>query len=427
MILVIGAGITGLSFANSINDNVLLVDADSKVGGYCQTTIRNGYVWDRAGHFFHFSNDNVKSYFHRHIDQSTMIEVEKKTAIYIDKDFIDFPFQKNIHQLPKEKYINCLIDLYHAQLSNQNAKTFKDFVLNRVGKSIADEFLIPYNEKLYACDLDTLDKDAMGRFFPEATFEDILLNARVTNNDSYNQFFSYPKHGAQVFISLLEESVRAKHDIQLDTRVVSIDVENKNAILQNGQKVSYDVLINTSPLDSFLNMIGYSYCPEDIIGNKVIVFNLGFDSKTDLDKHWIYYPGNEVFYRVGCYHNIFGSARSSLYVEIGFQTHEPVDESILLEKVLEDLKRVGLINDSMRLVDYEFVIMNPAYAHINEKSESLKHEVKSWLSDRNIYTAGRYGDWKYCSIEDNILEAVDLSKRVADRHEIYEWQDFLSE
>ena len=38
----------------------------------------------------------------------------------------------------------------------------------KFGKSITEMFLKPYNEKLYACDLTKLDKDAMGRFFPYA-------------------------------------------------------------------------------------------------------------------------------------------------------------------------------------------------------------------------------------------------------------------
>ena len=38
----------------------------------------------------------------------------------------------------------------------------------KFGKSIAENFLIPYNEKLYACDLDELDEESMGRFFPYA-------------------------------------------------------------------------------------------------------------------------------------------------------------------------------------------------------------------------------------------------------------------
>ena len=46
----------------------------------------------------------------------------------------------------------------------------------KFAKSIAEKFLIPYNEKLYACDLDDLDEDAMGRFFPYANKEEIIKN-----------------------------------------------------------------------------------------------------------------------------------------------------------------------------------------------------------------------------------------------------------
>ena len=43
---------------------------------------------------------------------------------------------------------------------------FKEMLYARFGRGIAEKFLIPYNEKLYACDLGALDSDAMGRFFP---------------------------------------------------------------------------------------------------------------------------------------------------------------------------------------------------------------------------------------------------------------------
>ena len=51
--LIIGAGISGLTFANYAKDNYLVVEKEKEVGGYCRTIKRNGYVWDYAGHFFH--------------------------------------------------------------------------------------------------------------------------------------------------------------------------------------------------------------------------------------------------------------------------------------------------------------------------------------------------------------------------------------
>ena len=67
---------------------------------------------------------------------------------------IDFPFQKNIHQLPQQDFIDCLYDLYFARTAKEPANDdFKSMLYARFGRSIAEKFLVPYNEKLYATDL----------------------------------------------------------------------------------------------------------------------------------------------------------------------------------------------------------------------------------------------------------------------------------
>ena len=61
MDLIIGAGITGLSYALfSPNKEYLIVEKETEIGGYCRTIKRNGFVWDYSGHFFHFNDDKIK-------------------------------------------------------------------------------------------------------------------------------------------------------------------------------------------------------------------------------------------------------------------------------------------------------------------------------------------------------------------------------
>ena len=68
-----------------------------------------------------------------------------------------FPFQKNIHQLPKSDFIECIHDLYFRE--ERNANNFKEMLYAKFGNAISNKFLVPYNEKLYACDLNNLDKE----------------------------------------------------------------------------------------------------------------------------------------------------------------------------------------------------------------------------------------------------------------------------
>ncbi len=59
--LIIGAGISGPTFANYADGDYLIVEKEDEVGGYCRTIKEKDYVWDYAGHFFHFSTDEFKS------------------------------------------------------------------------------------------------------------------------------------------------------------------------------------------------------------------------------------------------------------------------------------------------------------------------------------------------------------------------------
>ena len=104
-ILIVGGGITGISLASFLRDtNYLIVERDSELGGYCKTTIRNGFVWDYSGHFFHFNNQDIKDYVLENME-CDVIEVTKKTHINYKNNIIDFPFQNNIHQLPINEFV----------------------------------------------------------------------------------------------------------------------------------------------------------------------------------------------------------------------------------------------------------------------------------------------------------------------------------
>ena len=62
------------------------------------------------------------------------------------------------------------------------------------------------------------------------------------------------------------------------------------------------------------------------------------------------------------------------------------------------------------LVDYEYIIMKPAYVHLDTENMKEIEELKCKLREKSIYCIGRYGDWKYCSIEDCIEDALEVSK-----------------
>ena len=409
MDIIIGAGVSGLSYASFTKNDYLVLEQESEIGGYCRTIKQDGFVWDYAGHFFHFRDEELKRVVTQYIDANVLRTVDKRTQIIYKNRYIDFPFQKNIHQLPKEEFIDCLYDLFNIE-DGIEIKTFKDMIYANLGKSISDKFLIPYNQKLYACNLNNLDKDAMGRFFPKSSREDIINNFRNPQVDSYNNTFVYPEGGAIEYINSIYKQVDSSK-VLLGEKVIRIDRELKIVYTNNGE-FKYDNLINTSPFNKLLDSCDIGYSEDVFSWNKVLVFNLGFDSKgSDITNSWLYIPDSEVvFYRVGYYDNIMGTDRMSLYAEIGFNRDEcDIDIDKYLIKVLNDLKAVGIVNEKQQLISHNVVLMDPAYVHIDKKSDSVVSEMKELLKQSNIYSIGRYGSWTYCSIEDNIIEGRDLS------------------
>lgn len=412
MILIVGAGITGLSFASFLkeNDDYLIIESDNQVGGYCKTIKKDGFVWDYSGHFFHFKDEKIKEYLLERMDTTQIINCKKNTQIYYKGRYIDFPFQKNIHQLEKQEFIDCLYDLFDPKSMDEN--TFKDMVYNRFGKAIAEKFLVPYNEKLYACDLDKLDKDAMGRFFPYVEKEDIIRNFKNPNNTSYNTYFTYPQGGAIEYVNSLLTRIDTQK-IALNESLISVDLENK-VCKTNKRTIKYSKLISTIPFPFLLDKVNLKYNKEDYTYNKVLVFNLGFDSKgEDVKNNWVYFPEKDFrFYRVGYYDNIFSTNRMSLYVEIGFNSDEKINEKLELEKVLSDLEKAKIKSPKQKLICYSSIVMSPAYVHINSKNLSEIQKIKESLALKNVYSIGRYGSWTYCSIEDNIIEAKNLLDKI---------------
>jgi len=413
--LIIGAGISGLTLANYLED-YLIIEKENEVGGYCRTIKKKDYIWDYAGHFFHFKTEEFKKKFLDVIPKEDIIVQDKCTKILYKNNLVDYPFQTNIHQLEKEEFIDCLYDLFTKE-EKENYDNFLDMLYGKFGKSIVEKFLKPYNEKLYAVDLTNLDVDAMGRFFPYADKEAIIKNMRNSTNNSYNNNFLYPKNGAGSFIEVLKNNLE-EDKILLNTYVESIDEGNKFVVLSSGEKVEYDNLINTIPLNNFLELTkDDDELLKELSFNKVLVFNLGFNKKSKLvNEHWLYIPSKECnYYRIGFYDNILNQDKLSMYIEIGYNKNDSITEEEIekqLNLTLANLKGQEIIDENTSLEEYVSIVMDPAYVHINHDTNNKIKEYFKKLASKNIYSIGRYGGWTYCSMEDCMLEAKQLSERI---------------
>ena len=418
-IVVIGAGVSGLGFANWYREkhpraNVIVLEREAEVGGYCRTVTQDGFVWDYSGHFFHFRDPAIEAWLRERMpDQEIRTIVKESTIRYAGLD-LPFPFQKNIHRLPHDEFVECLVDVFFAAQAAHAAPpaSFGEMLERRLGKSITEKFLRPYNEKLYATDLDTLDVDAMGRFFPHADLTDIIGNMRPGARDGgYNATFTYPAGGAMQYIhALLRDLPPAS--VRISEPVQAIDLVAKEVRTPRGV-IRYDRIVSSAPLPALARLADVE-CAPVFTSNKVLVWNLGFDRKGPRGVHWMYFPDRSLcFYRVGWYDNIIprDDDRMSLYVEVGAPHDASFDADALRARVLADLARENII-DGHRLVSHHHVVLDPAYCHITKASLAEVARLQAVFEAANVHSVGRYGRWTYCSIEDNLIETRELAARL---------------
>ena len=416
--LVIGAGVSGLGFANWIREgapdaSVLVLEGEAEPGGYCRTVEQDGFVWDYSGHFFHFRRPEIEAWLRARMPGEDVRTVRRVSKIRFGGADIDFPFQKNIHQLPRQDFIECLTDLYFRDEGEPGAApgSFLEMLYRRYGKGIADRFLVPYNEKLYATDLGALDRDAMGRFFPHADIADILRNMRTPDNGGYNATFTYPAGGAIRYIHALLRDLPAG-TVACGERVVKLDLAARTAETTT-RTVRWKRVVSSAPLPRLLAMTGLPHDEGAWSWNQVLVYNLGFDRKGPADVHWMYFPDRaRSFYRVGWYDNILGTERMSLYVEIGAPAGAALDVEAARARVLDDLAAEGIVAGH-RLVSWHTVTLDPAYVHITQRSIAEHRRTTDLLAAAGVHSVGRYGGWTYCSIEDNLIETRELAARLA--------------
>jgi protoporphyrinogen oxidase len=418
-VVVIGAGVSGLSFANwwhtrNPGTRVVVLEAEAEPGGYCRTVEQDGFVWDYSGHFFHFKHREIEDWLRARMTGQDVRTIERVAKIRYRGRDIDFPFQKHIHQLPTDEFLECLVELYFRPSSDTPPRSFGDMLVQKFGVGITDKFLRPYNEKLYATSVDALDVDAMGRFFPHADIADIIANMhprRAKAREGYNATFTYPAGGAVQYVHALLRDLPAD-TVSCGEPAVAIDLDARTLTTPR-RTLAFEHVVSSAPLPTLARMCGVAHDASVFTSNQVLVWNLGFDRKGARGVHWMYFPDPSLsFYRVGWYDNIFDSARMSLYVEVGASHGAVIDRDELRARILADLQRERIVTDQQLIAEHH-VTLDPAYVHITRASLAETTRLRDALAARGVHSVGRYGAWTYCSIEDNMVETRALASALS--------------
>ncbi len=426
--LILGAGLAGLAAAHRLGSGFRIVEKDARPGGFCQTEQRDGFWFDRTGHWLHLRDPALRSLV-RDLLGDNLVELHRSARIFQNGRFTPYPYQVNTHELPPEVAADCVLGFIDAQLGPGGAAlrarepvTFGDFIRRHLGEGFARHFMFPYNEKLWTVHPDELLAAWCGRFVPRPTLEDVVRGALgIVNEAGYNQTFWYPREGG---IEALPRAFLPRLGGPLDLAVapVSIDWRGKTARLSDGRVLPYRALISTIPLPDLVRLC--EGAPEEVreaagkLSATVVTYVNVAARGTAPAYHWVYFPeGRFPFYRVGSasavYPALAPSGTRSFYVE--FSHRGELSPRLAETQAIDGLLACGLLRSPDDLLFAFAREIHGAYVLYDREYPAAKKAILDFLAAAGIESCGRYGSWEYGGMEDAILGGRAAAERVLAR------------
>ena len=441
-ILIVGAGPTGLGAGYRLNQlgytNFTIVDRHPYAGGLAHSfTDDVGFTWDIGGHvmFSHYQYyddcfDTLMG------DDFTMNNRESWVRMF-DR-WVPYPFQNNIRYLPKQAAYECLSGLIAAQTGQgkikhyADATNFGEFIDAVFGEGIAKHFMRPYNFKVWAHEPEMMNKHWIGERVATLDIDRALKNVVLESDDfgwGPNNQFKFPlKGGTGEYYKRMADSI--EQFIQLNKTLESIDVDKKIATFADGTTEPYDILLSAMPVDVLCRDILSGDVPDDLrtraqelkhSGGHMI--GIGLKRPCPSTKSWMYFPeDNCPFYRVTYLSNYSPFMTPdkdkyySLLCETSYSDHKPVDADAIIEETIAGLENAGLLEPGERddIVTTWHYHADYSYPTPSVERDEILADVIPWLEQREIYSRGRFGMWKYevSNTDHTLMQGVELINRL---------------
>jgi len=428
-ILIVGAGPTGLGAAYRLRElgyqNFTIIERNSYIGGLSASfKDEKGFTWDIGGHVIHSHFEYFDKVFYQLL-KGNYLKHLRDCHIWILNRFVPYPFQNNIRHLPQKAINECLAGLKKLK-ANKNSRNFHEWVLSTFGKGIAKYFMLPYNQKVWSIDPKKMDKHWIAERVSVIDYQEELKNINENKDETNwgpNNYFLFPEKGgtggfADAFYPLI------KKYLKLDSKLKSLDLDNKVAVLETGEILKYDVLINTSPLDVFVQAIikvprKIRAAAKKLAHNNVCIVGIGLKGAGNKKRSWTYFPEKEYpFYRVTHFSNYSpshtpGRGYFSLMSEISYALKKPIRKEII-DGTIKGLKLAGFISSRDTIVSRYIRFEEYAYPIPTLKRDENLKEIFSFLEENGIYSRGRFGAYKYeiGNMDHAFMQGVEVVDRI---------------
>jgi protoporphyrinogen oxidase len=431
-VVILGAGLTGLGAAYRLTElggpEFAVYEQHSYVGGHAASfRTPEGFTFDEGGHvlFSHYP------YFDRVVERTlrhNRLNHQRDSWIWIAGCWVRYPFQEHLFQLPPEQAYECMSGLIEASADGHRApENFREWIEASFGRGIARQFMVPYNEKVWAHPLEVMDYNWIGERVATIDLSRVLRRFIFREESQWgpNSVFTYPLEGG--FGGLASAIARTLDPacLRLSSTADCIDIQRRIVAFRGGHELRYESLVSTLPLPLLLRLLRGEVpshvrsAGERFLRNRVFVIGIGVRGAPPSSKHWVYFPEPKYpFNRLTFLSNysplvVPGPDTYSLLVEIAFSSHRPLDRRAAIQDTITSLEDLGFLRRD-RVLSVWSKGMSYAYPLPFLGRDALLREIHAFLESHGIYSRGRFGGWRYevGNSDHSFMQGVEVVNRI---------------
>lgn len=394
--LILGAGPAGLTLANCLRDanetRFIILEKESTAGGLCRSVNVDGYPFDiGGGHFLDVRKPVVNDFLFRFMPENEWNKFSRDSRILVNGSVISHPIEANIWQMSINDQVEYLksIAIAGCNIGETMPDDFVDWIYWKLGKKIADDYMIPYNRKIFGNELNQLGTYWLEKL-PSVSFEETLLSClekRAYGSQPGHAQFYYPiKFGYGELWLRMAKAI--EDNIQYNTTVCGIDYLTKSVMTTNGEIFSAEYIISTIPWKEMRKIIGMPIKLQLSIEKlkHSSIQTKYFDENFETPCHWIYYPDPKISYHRILVRSNFCSGSRGYWTETNSE-------------------RVDLDEENN-----SFTYMNEYAYPLNTKDKpTVMEKLLKWSSEKGVYGLGRWGEHQHYNSDVTVERAMNLA------------------
>src|SRR5438270_7407732 len=449
-VVVLGGGPAGLTAGYLLAKQgkpVIVLESTDQVGGIARTEVRDGYRFDLGGHRFFTKAKEVDDLWHE-IMKEEFLRRPRQSRIYWNGKFLEYPLQGMdvVRKLGPVDLTKALVSyLYAAVRPKGREDTFEQWVTNRFGRWLFNQFFKSYTEKVWGVSTSEIRSEWAAQRIKGLSFfaaaKSAFFGNRGNKIKSLISAFNYPRYGPGQMWEQMTDDIRARGgEVRMNAPVTRLRIDTATGavteVVAGGETLTPSYVISSLPLRSTVG-ISEPEAPLEVRDaarglryRDFLTVLLVLSEKNIFPDNWIYIHEPDV--QVGRIQNFRswspwmvpneedGSIGLEYFCFEGDELWSMADED-LVKLATRELVQIGLARPEMVKRGYA-VRVHKAYPIYDAEYAERVATIRGWLEGiGNLQQVGRNGLHRYNNSDHSMLTAMRAVDNIllGSKHDIW--------